>query len=119
MAKNTKINKLKTAGLIAVLAGALVAGGVAYKEYTKSYDAQLKKEISNMTDKEIENFINECDIALEHLQKTIDSDKTNPEQKFEARRAYKSILKQREDMQKTLSRRQKSIFHFKSGRGDR
>lgn len=114
-----KSKTLKTAGLITLLASVLTIGGITYNEYSKTYEAQLRKEIANMPDSEIEKFINECDTALERLQQTIDSDKSNPEERFEARRAYNSILKKRTEMQKELNSRQKNTIRFDSGRYDR
>lgn len=99
--------KLKVATM--VLAGGLaVAGGIQYNKRSDSYDNQLKKEISQMSESQLQDAIKECDIALERLQQTIDALETNPEEKFEARRAYKSISEQREQFQQRLGDIQKS-----------
>lgn len=101
-------NKTKLKVATIVLAGGLaVAGGIQYNKQLDSYDNQLKKEISNMSVEQVQDAIKECDIALEHLQKTIDSNETNAEERFDARRAYKSIKEQREQLQQRLDKMQK------------
>ena len=101
-------NKTKLKVATIVLAGGLaVAGGVQYNKYLDSYDNQLKKEISNMSETQILDAIKECDIALESLQKKIDADETNAEERFDARRAHKSITEQRELLQERLDKLQK------------
>ena len=61
-----------------------------------------------MSETQLQDAIKECDVALERLQQTIDSEETNPEERFEARGAYKSISEQREQFQKRLDKLQKS-----------
>ena len=99
-------NNKKKIGLlcsVALLVGAVALAAVfAYNHYSNSYDIQLKKEISRMSESQLQDAIKECDIALERLQQTINSDETNPEERFEARRAYKSISAHREQFQKRL-----------------
>lgn len=104
--KTTKkaINKFKIAGLITLLAASSVIGGIIYNEHSNSYDVQLKKEISEMSVSQLQDAIKECDTALAHLQQTINSAETNPEERFEARGAYKSITKQRAEFQKRLDK---------------
>ncbi len=92
-----------------VLAGGLaVAGGIQYNKRSDSYDNQLKKEISQMSESQLQDAIKECDIALERLKQSINADETNPEERFEARRAYKSISEQREQFQNRLDKLQKN-----------
>ncbi len=105
-------NNKKKIGLlcsVALLVGAVALAAVfAYNHYSNSYDVQLKKEISRMSESQLQDAIKECDIALERLQQTINSDETNPEERFEARRAYKSISVHREQFQKRLDSVRKS-----------
>lgn len=101
-------NKFKIAGLIAVLTAGGIIAGISYNKYSNSYDVQLKKEISQMSESQLQDAIKECDTALERLQQTIDAHETNPEKRFEARSAYKSISAQREQFQKRLDKLQKN-----------
>ena len=104
----SKANKFKIAGLITLLAAGGIIAGISYNKYSNSYDVQLKKEISQMSETQLQDAIKECDVALERLQQTIDSEETNPEERFEARGAYKSISEQSEQFQKRLDKLQKS-----------
>ena len=104
----SKANKFKIAGLIALLTVGGIIVGISYNKYSNSYDIQLKKEISQMSESQLQDAIKECDIALERLQQTIDSEESNPEERFEARGAYKSISAQREQFQKRLDKLQKN-----------
>lgn len=104
----SKTNKFKVAILITLLTVCGIVAGISYNKYSNSYDAQLRKEISQMSESQLQDAIKECDVALERLQQTIDSDETNPEERFEARGAYKSISEQREQFQKRLDKLQKS-----------
>lgn len=102
-----KQTKLKVATM--VLAGGLaVAAGIRYNEHLDSYDNQFKKEVSNMSETQLKNSIKECDIALERLQQIMDADETNPEERFEARNAYKSISERRAQFQNRLDKLQKT-----------
>ena len=104
----SKANKFKIAGLITLLAASGIIAGISYNKYSNSYDVQLKKEISQMSESQLQDAIKECDIALERLQQTIDADETNPEERFEARSAYKSISEQREQFQNRLDKLQRN-----------
>ena len=104
----SKANKFKIAGLIALLTASGIIAGISYNKYSNSYDVQLKKEILQMSESQLQDAIKECDIALERLQQTIDAHETNPEERFEARSAYKSISEQREQFQQRLDDIQKS-----------
>ena len=104
----SKANKFKIAGLITLLAAGGIIVGISYNKYSNSYDVQLKKEISQMSESQLQDAIKECDVALERLQQTIDSDETNPEERFEARGAYKSISEQREQFQNRLDKLQRN-----------
>ena len=107
-------NNKKKIGLlcsVALLVGAVALAAVfAYNHYIIQIHMmyKLKKEISRMSESQLQDAIKECDIALERLQQTINSDETNPEERFEARRAYKSISAHREQFQKRLDSVRKS-----------
>ena len=101
--------KTKIARAIVLLAGGVAIGGGVfaynqYSKYSKSYEAQLKKEISDMSKEQLEDAIKACDVALENLQKIIDSDETNPEERFQAINSYKGISNGRDEYQKRLDK---------------
>lgn len=119
MKKETKTAKLKIAGITALVAGVLAAGGIAYSNFANSEkDSDKKMEIntSKLTVKQIQDFIHESDIALARLQGVIDSDTANPEEKFEARRAYNSINVERDKMRVELQKRQQKTIGFDTAR---
>ena len=66
---------------------------------------QLSYEAKQLSVNELESAIQECDIALQNLQTTIDSDETNPEDCFYARIALKSIAKERSIYVKVLKKK--------------
>ncbi len=103
--------KIKIATLL-LASGLAVAAGVHYNK--NLYNNQFKKEISNMTETQLRDVIKECDTALEHLQKTIDADETNAEERFEARRAYKDITKKREQLQQRLDKLEDKTIPIRS-----
>ena len=112
---NKTINKFKIAGLIALLTAGSIIAGISYNKHSNSYDVQLKKEISHMSETQLQDAIKECDIALERLQQIINADETNPEERFEARGAYKSISAQRAQFQERLDEikgRQGTIINY-------
>lgn len=111
MKKETKATKLKIAGITALVAGVLAAGGIAYSNFTNS-DKKLEINTSKLTVKQMQDFIHESDIALARLQGVIDSDTANPEEKFEARRAYNSISADRDKMLDELQKRQQKTINF-------
>ena len=112
---NKTINKFKIAGLIALLTAGGIIAGISYNKHSNSYDVQLKKEISHMSESQLQDAIKECDIAMERLQQIINADETNPEERFEARGAYKSISAQRAQFQEKLDEikgHQGTIIHY-------
>ena len=112
---NKTINKFKIAGLIALLTASGIIAGISYNKYSNSYDVQLKKEISHMSESQLQDAIQECDIAMERLQQIINAEETNPEERFEARGAYKSISAQRAQFQERLDEikgRQGTIINY-------
>lgn len=111
----SKANKFKVAGLIALLTVGGIIAGISYNKHSNSYDVQLKKEISHMSESQLQDAIKECDIAMERLQQIINADETNPEERFEARGAYKSISAQRAQFQERLDEikgRQGTVIHY-------
>lgn len=115
MKKETKATKLKIAGITALVAGVLAAGGIAYNNFAnseKDSDKKLEINTSKLTVKQMQDFIHESDIALARLQGVIDSDTANPEEKFEARRAYNSISADRDKMLDELQKRQQKTINF-------
>lgn len=115
MKKETKATKLKIAGITALVAGVLAAGGIAYSNFTnsdKDSDKKLEINASKLTVKQMQDFIHESDIALARLQGVIDSDTANPEEKFEARRAYNNISVERDKMRNELQKRQQKTINF-------
>ncbi len=97
-------NKFKSIIVIALL----VAGGIildaTYNKRSDTYEVQLNKEISQMSKSQLQDAIKECDLALERLQRTIDADETNPEERFEAREAYDNINQERAQFQERLDK---------------
>lgn len=69
------------------------------------YEVKLKREIAHLSDEELKSGIKECDTALYRLEKEIDSEETNPEERFEARDAYRSISEDRELYIRELQKR--------------
>ena len=115
MKKETKATKLKIAGITALVAGVLAAGGIAYNNFAnseKDSDKKLEINTSKLTVKQMQDVIHESDIALARLQGVIDSDTANPEEKFEARRAYNSISADRDKMLDELQKRQQKTINF-------
>ena len=107
--------KFKLARAIALLITGSIIGGIAYNKHSNTYEVQLNKAISQMSESQLQDAIKECDIALERLQQTIDADETNPEERFQAREAYKSIQEQRAQFQKRLDKikeQQNSTINF-------
>ena len=93
---DNKGKKFKTAGLITFVVVGLSVIGLVYNKRSNSYELEFKKESSSFTSvKQLEAAIKESDLALARLQKVIDSDETNPEERYEARHMYESIGKER------------------------
>lgn len=98
-------NKTKlTVAAIMLASGLVIADGIQYSQHQDSYDNQLKKEISQMSETQLQSAIKECDIALKRLQQIINSNRTDPEERFEARRAHESINQKRAQLQDRLDK---------------
>lgn len=120
----TKAKKIKTASLIALLAGGMAVGGMLYNSNSNNspeqYSKKTEKEITDYSELSVEKlnfFIKHLDEFIEKTQKEIDSKELNPEERFEARRAYKEALEQRNMLQLELQKRQNTIVN--SGNIDR
>ena len=112
----TKAKKIKTASLIALLAGGMAVGGMLYNSNSndspEQYSKKTEKEITDYSELSVEKlnfFIKHLDEFIEKTQKEIDSKELNPEERFEARRAYKEALEQRNMLQLELQKRQNTI----------
>lgn len=104
MKKNNKSNKFKWAGLVTLITGGLVAGSVSFTNKTSTPD-EAKQEVTadtTMSIEQIEWLIQQTDATMTTLKKKIDSEKTNPEERFEARRAYQEIASNRDTLVKKL-----------------
>ena len=120
----TKAKKIKTASLIALLAGGMAVCGMLYNSNSNNspeqYSKKTEKEITDYSELSVEKlnfFIKHLDEFIEKTQKEIDSKELNPEERFEARRAYKEALEQRNMLQLELQKRQNTIVN--SGNIDR
>ena len=112
----TKAKNIKTASLIALLAGGMAVGGMLYNSNSNNspeqYSKKTEKEITDYSELSVEKlnfFIKHLDEFIEKTQKEIDSKELNPEERFEARRAYKEALEQRNMLQLELQKRQNTI----------
>lgn len=114
MTQNTnKIKKLKRAGTIIAIAGGLALGATAFTRATddtteptenKEYIKQLENTADKMTREQKLQFIQNGKDVLDALQKKIDSEETNPEERFEAKRSQRLVQQEIEVMQKNLNK---------------
>lgn len=102
--KTNKASKLKKAGLVALIAGSMTIGGIVHNQYSNSDAAQIKKEISNMSEKQLKDAIKDCDVVLKKLQKTIESDSVGVEDRIAAQDTYNAIIQERAMLQKSLEK---------------
>jgi Na+/phosphate symporter len=116
-----KTTKLKKAGIIALIISSLAAIGITYNNSIKNPDKRPDKmfKYEEMTVEQMEKYLEQTDTVLARLQKVIDSKDTNPEERFEARRMYKSLNQQRQEMQKELDKAKKkegkvTFFNYKN-----
>lgn len=96
-----------------LLVAVLMVGGTIWYYSVDWYKVKFKKEIAQSSDEELKSGIRECDTALLRLEKEINSEETNPEERFEARNAYRSISEARElyirELQKRKKRKSRAI----------
>ena len=111
--KTDKIKKLKRAGVAVAIAGGLALGAAAFTRTAddatdstenKEYIKQLERTAGEMTTEQKLQFIQDGKEVLDNLQKKIDSDQTNPEERFEARRSQRLIKQEIEVMQQNLNK---------------
>lgn len=100
MKKNNKSNKFKWAGLVTLITGGLVASSVSFTNKTST--PQVVTADTTMSIEQIEWLIQQTDATMATLKKKIDSEKTNPEERFEAHRAYQEIASNRDTLVKKL-----------------
>ena len=102
--------RIITWSLAIFLAIVLFFCGIIYYKYASSpevrYKRELKREIAHLSEDELKLGIIECDTALYQLEEKINSDDTNPEERFEARNAYRSIREARELYIRELQKRE-------------
>ena len=120
--KKETTNKLKKAGLVALVASGIVVGGVVYnnnisstKTKSESDADKTEKEITDYSDLSVEKlefFIKHLDNFLIETQKVIDSDTLNPEDRYYARIAYNNALEKRKILQRELEKRQNKTINF-------
>lgn len=128
MAIQSKANKFKRAGFIALIAGILSACGISHGDNTQNaatpapqqtnVDDDLQIDVSTMTVAQMQDFITESNKVLKKLQAKIDSPETNPEQRFEARQAHKYISTECARMKKEVAARQ-ATFQLDASRGSK
>ena len=97
--------------LSSILLVAVLLIGLKVCCFVDWYEVKLKREIAHLSDEELKSGIRECDTALYRLEKEIDSEETNPEERFEARNAYRSISEDRELYIRELQKREKRKSH--------
>ena len=114
MKKETKKQKFKIAGLIALLAGGLAAGGIAYnKTATVPEDETVKKTETTLSDLSVETIETRIEFLTDQIRlfnKQLETKGLNPEERFEIRQAitfskneihkFQQELKQRQDKTK-------------------
>lgn len=66
------------------------------------YFQEFTEGVKKLTPEQLQDFIKTADIALKRLQKVIESDETNPEERFEAMQTSNHILKERDIILKAL-----------------
>ena len=109
-----KKQKFKTAGLIALLAGGLAVGGIAYnKTATVPEDETVKKTETTLSELSVETIEKRIEFLTDHIRifnKRLETKDLNPEERFEIRQAitfaqneihkFQQELKQRQDKTK-------------------
>lgn len=72
-----------------------------------TFEEESYDYISKLSINELEAYIEEANFAIEHLEKELESDESNPEDRFYARITLKAILEQRELYTEELERRKR------------
>ena len=83
-----------------------IAGWMLYEgiSYDDRYLRQLALVARDMTEEQKEMFIRDADSVLIWLKETIDSEKTDPETRFEATISYRLVSEEREIILKSLKK---------------
>lgn len=84
------------------IAGWMLHGGNSSEN--DRYLRQLALVARNMTEEQKEKFIRDADSVLIWLKETIDSEKTDPETRFDAKRSYRLVSEERELILKSLKK---------------
>ncbi len=126
MKKETKKQKFKTAGLIALLAGGLAVGGIAYnKTATVPEDETVKKTETTLSELSVETIEKSIEILTSHIRsfnKQLETKGLNPEERFEIRQAITFTRNEIYELQQELKRRQdktKKTVYFDTVRDSR
>ena len=126
MKKETKKQKFKTAGLIALLAGGLAVGGIAYnKTATVPEDETVKKTETTLSELSVETIEKRIEILTDHIRifnKRLETKDLNPEERFEIRQAITFAQNEIHKFQQELKQRQdkmKKNVYFNTVRDDR
>ena len=126
MKKETKKQKFKTAGLIALLAGGLAVGGIACnKTATVPEDETVKKTETTLSELSVETIEKRIEILTDHIRifnKRLETKDLNPEERFEIRQAITFAQNEIHKFQQELKQRQdkmKKNVYFNTVRDDR
>ena len=104
MKTNNNAKKFKRAGaLLAVISGLMLGVAVVSKENVDEDVKNMKYTVKNMSYDEKRNYLKETDALITELQQRIDSDETDPEERFEARQSVAALEKERAALKKILS----------------
>ena len=121
-----KKQKFKTVGLIALLAGGLAVGGIAYnKTATVPEDETVKKTETTLSELSVETIEKRIEILTDHIRifnKRLETKDLNPEERFEIRQAITFAQNEIHKFQQELKQRQdktKKTFYFNTARDGR
>ncbi len=121
-----KKQKFKTVGLIALLAGGLAVGGIAYnKTATVPEDETVKKTETTLSELSVETIEKRIEILTDHIRifnKWLETKDLNPEERFEIRQAITFAQNEIHKFQQELKQRQdktKKTFYFNTARDGR
>lgn len=121
-----KKQKFKTAGLIALLAGGLAVGGIAYnKTAIVPEDETVKKTETTLSELSVETIEKRIEILTDHIRifnKELETKDLNPEERFEIRQAITFAQNEIHKFQQELKRRQdktKKTVYFDTVRDSR
>lgn len=126
MKKETKKQKFKIAGLIALLAGGLAVSGIACnKTATVPEDETVKKTETTLSELSVETIEKRIEVLTDHiriLNKRLETKDLNPEERFEIRQAITFAQDEIHKFQQELKQRQdkaKKTVYFNTVRDSR